>query len=433
MARQKRTTVYRPRTAGGFLAYLAITLATGWACTAIAQEAAPEFGIAPAANTQRTISDAPTVSSVQDEGLYAALGVAYSHRSNVRRSSVAGASGEGDSAVVFTPQAGYKHGFGRHSAEVGIVSQFTNFKDLSDENTGNYTAHALANLDLTRILDLDVFASFTRATEPRGGSGTPDVQSPKPDKLNITGYGGQVTIGQRSSTLQFEVGADRSEWRYKNNQQEFRDRDYDRLHGRVYYNISPRTSLFVGAGVSDVNFVNSAGNSDSQELHYEAGGRWDITAKTTGSVSVGRTEKDFDNPALADPTTTTFGGRLSWTPRPQRTSFSLYGSRQFEEAAVASDAFYTSELVGASVRQAIGSRLDAFGYVNHTNDDYDSGRTDKILDYGIGLDYAFRRWLSVGTQYSVVDRNSNVPGNDYTDEIVSLYLNVNGGFRVGTR
>lgn len=424
-------TTITPRgwTAASSAVLLALTLMLAWLGEAMAQNS--QFGVAPSARTQRAISDSPTQSSREDEGLYAAVGIAYSHRSNVRRESVEqGGSDEGDAAVVITPQAGYKRAFGRHSAEIGVTTQFTRFQDLTNENTENYTVDGLTNLDISRILDLDLFASFTEAAEPRGGSGTRLDQSIEPDEVEITSYGGAFTVGRRAARVQFQVGADRSQWRYQNNQQEVRDRDDDRLHGRVYYNISPRTSLFAGANLTDVTYQQQGLGLDSEELGYEVGGRWDISERTSGRVSVGRTEKDFDNPLLDDVDTTTLAGRLSWSPR-QRTTFNLYGSRQFEETTSIDDAFFISELVGASVNQAFGSRWDASAYINHTDDEFESGRQDEILDYGFGLTYSFRQWLSLGAQYSIIERESNVPGNDYEDEVLSLLLN--GNFELGSR
>lgn len=391
-----------------------------------AQEA--RFGVAPSSNTQRAVSDPPNTSSREQEGLYGAVGAAYTRRSNVRRDSVADGGDESDSAYIITPQAGYKRFIGRHSAEVAVTSQFTRFQDLSDENTETYTVRGLTNLDVTRIVDLDLFASFTDAAESRGGSGTRIVQDPEPDEVEITTYGGVFTLGQRSARTQLEVGANRSQWRYQNNQQEFRDRNNDRIHGRVYYNISPRTSVFVGAGLTDVDFIRPGLDTDSEELAYEVGGRWDVSAKTTGEVSVGRAEKDFDNPALEDAETTTLAGRLSWDARP-RTTLSLYGSRRFEETTSVDDAFFVSELLGVSVNQSFGARWNAFAYYNMTDDEFDSGREDEITDYGLGVDYALLRWLSVGAQYSVIERDSNIPGNDFEDEIISLFLN--GNFEIG--
>jgi hypothetical protein len=426
----KENSVLRSKTGRAFAGGLAAVVVLSYSIEALAQ--GPQFGIAPSARTQRAVSDPPTQSRREDEGLYAAVGVAYSHRKNVRRESAAEDIGEeGDSAVVVTPQAGYKRFIGRHSAEVNVATQFTRFEDLTDEDTETYTIKGLTNLDITQILDLDLFAAFTDATEPRGGSGTRLIQDREPDEVEISSYGGVVTVGRRAGRMQVAVGADRSQWRYQNNQQQFRDRDDDRVHGRVYYNIGPRSSVFVGAALTDIGFINRGTvNPDSEELAYEVGGRWDVTAKTTGQVSVGQTEKDFDDPARDDTDTTTLAGRLSWTPR-DRTTLSVYGSRQFEESTSAADNFYISELIGISIHQSLGSRFNVFAYVNQTDDEFDSGRRDEILDYGVGLDYSLRRWLSVGAQYSVIERDSNQPGNDFEDEIISLYLN--GNFELGSR
>jgi len=419
------------RTGSGSRTAAIVTMVSLAMCgAALAQDSgsATRFGVAPSAGTQRALSDPPTQSTREQEGLYAGVGVGYTQRSNVRRT--ADDDDQDDGALVITPVAGYKRFIGRHSAEVNVSTQFIRFDDFESENTETYSVNGLANLDVTRILDVDLFATYTDLAEPRGGSGTRLDQDLEPDQVEITEYGGVVTLGRRAARLQFQVGADRSQWRYQNNQQQFRDRDDDRVHGRAYYNISPRTSVFAGASLTDIDFLRSATNPDSEELTYEAGARWEATAKTAGRFSIGRTEKDFDDPAAADARTTTLAGRVTWDARP-RTSFSLYGSRQFEESTTADDDFFVSELIGASVNQSFGARINAFAYYNMTNDDYESGRNDDITDYGVGLDYSLRRWLSVGAQYSVIERDSNVPGEDYEDEVISLYLN--GSFEIGSR
>lgn len=412
--------------AAGCAGLALLALVAGYSAQSAAQVA--RFGIAPSTNTQQALSDAPTRSGREQEGLYAGIDASYTHRSNVRREPPA--DEESDTAYIISPRAGYMRTFGRHSAEVGVTSRFTRFEDFSEEDSENYTLSGLTNLDISRILDLDLHGSFTDTAEARGGSGTRINQGLVPDQVEITGYGGVFTLGRPASRIQIELGADWSQWRYQNNQQEFRDRDNERVHGRVYYNISPRTSVFAGAGLTDVDFIRQGTRIDSEEFAYEVGGRWDATARTTGQVSVGRTEKDFDDPTLEDATTTTLAGRLSWDARP-RTTLNLYGSRQFEETTSATDSFYVSELVGVSVDQSFGARWNAFAYYNMTNDDFESGREDEISDYGLGLDYSLRRWLSIGAQYSVVERDSNIPGNDFTDKVLSLFIN--GNFEIGDR
>jgi len=406
-----------------------------WSGAALAQEA--RFGVAPSARTQSAISSPPTTSGREDEGFYAAVGFGFQSRSDVRRESVDeledpqdDGGAESDTAFVITPQAGYKRFIGRHSAEINVNSRFDRFTDLTNEDTDNYTVRGLSNLDVTRILDVDLFGSFTDAAEPRGGSGTRLNQDVDPDEIEISRYGGALSIGRSASRIQIRLFGDRSEWRYQNNQQQFRDRDDGRVGARVFYNISPRTSVFVGTELRNVDFRQPSIELDSEELSYEGGARWEITERSTGQLSIGRTEKDFDNPELEDDEATTVAGRLSWSPR-ERTTLSVVGSRQFEETTSLEDTFFISELIGATISQSFGTRWTASAYVNRTDDEFDSGREDEITDYGFGLDYAFRRWLSFGVDYSVVERESNIPGNDFDDEILSL--NINGNFGIDTR
>ncbi|MBS1270361.1 MAG: hypothetical protein MAG794_01316 [Gammaproteobacteria bacterium] len=74
-------------------------------------------------------------------------------------------------------------------------------------------------------------------------------------------------------------------------------------------------------------------------------------------------------------------------------------------------------------------RWDAFAYINRTEEDFDSGRNDEILDYGFGVDYALRPWLSVGGGYTVIERDSSVAGEDYEDEIFTVKLSGQFGNR----
>lgn len=386
------------------------------------------FGISPSARVYDAINNPATQLSDGDQGLYASIGIGYTRQSDVRRSSVSEVADDSDrdSAIVITPSVRYKTDIGRHAAEVSVTSQFGRYDDFEDEDFDNYTASALANFDITKKLDLDVYGSFTSASEQRGASGTRIEQDLDPDEVEILGYGGAFTLGRDDSRVQIALGADQDEWRYQNNDQEIRDHDDTGVYGRVTYNVSPRTALFVEARNTDVDFLRDGFNSDSTELSYNVGASWDITAKTSGTVSIGRTDKDFDDPSLADAEETNYAVRLGWSPL-ERTRFSLYGARQIEESTSVLDNFFISELIGVSVSQSFGSRWNVFGYINNTQDEFDSGREDEIVDYGVGVDYAIRRWLSMGVKYSIIDRDSTDPGSEFKDKLLSL--TVNGNFQ----
>ena len=61
------------------------------------------------------------------------------------------------------------------------------------------------------------------------------------------------------------------------------------------------------------------------------------------------------------------------------------------------------------------------------NDDFDTGREDDLYDFGLGVNYAFRWWMSVGARYNYLKRDSNlvvdgVQVNDYEENIIGLTL-----------
>lgn len=394
----------------------AVSVAFAGAGPVSAQEEAI-FGIPPAASTADALNPPPGVDRERDLGVHASIGVSYLHTDNVRRTP----DGESDDGFTISPALTYKAALGRHTAQLGASAELARFNEFDDEDYDSYTLDGAINLDVTRKLDIDAFAAFTAATESRGSSGSRVVQTGDRDEVEILAYGARATYGRLTNRIQLRAGVDREEWRYQNNAQDFRDRDVDNLRGAVYYNFSPRTSLFARVVFSDIEYVRPIRNLDSEETSYSVGVRWQATAQTRGEFSVGRQEKEFDDPGLKDFEGTVYNGRIRWMPT-RRTGVNLYGSRTTEETTTVEDGFFVSELLGISADHALTERLTAIAYFNHTDDEFDSGREDEIQDYGIGFDYALLRWLSVGARYGHIERESNDPLAEFEEEFVKLTL-----------
>ena len=77
--------------------------------------------------------------------------------------------------------------------------------------------------------------------------------------------------------------------------------------------------------------------------------------------------------------------------------------------------------------QLLPQKLDLLAYYNRIDDDFDSGREDKIDDYGIGLVYHARRWLSLGFRYGKSERDSNRADANYDDTYYDIFLQFNAG------
>ncbi len=61
-----------------------------------------------------------------------------------------------------------------------------------------------------------------------------------------------------------------------------------------------------------------------------------------------------------------------------------------------------------------------------SEDELDDGRVDDLTDYGISLGYSAFTWASIGLAYSHIERESNRAVENYEDDVLSLFLKMNG-------
>jgi len=391
------------------------------ACLSAVAQAQFTSAMSPAASTQRLLEPTPGVNEGLPYGLYGSVGASIVHESNVQHVS---SGGESDTRIEVPASLTYRQNLGRHEAQVRATTVFGRYDKFSTEDFNNYGLDAALRLDLTRRLDANLYASYAQAYEERGAPGTPLFQPGDKNKVEISGYGGNIVFGRREAKMQVSVGADTYEWRYKNNNQQSRDRDYDTIYGRVGYTVGPKTTMFVDFVHSDINYLAAAPNQDSTEDSIWGGIEWRATAATQGVVKIGRLKKDFDDPALEDTDQTVYAGTVNWRPK-SYTGFSFYATRTTEESSALGASQFISELLG--VRWDYNTKNDwgLFAYFNHTTDDFNNGREDTYKDYGFGVTKALRSWLSLQLQYSRIERDSNVPFSDYETNIISLGLNAN--------
>jgi hypothetical protein len=389
------------------------------------------FGVSPAAQTQRMIQ--PRFDTLREElfGFYGALGLGAEHHTNVRRTPDNEIS---DTAIVVQPELAYQNDFGgRHSGKIRYAASIVRHNDLDNEDVTNQSLDGALHFDLTPKLDVRAFGQYNDASEERGGSGSRISIDNEPDEVEVITYGGEVIFGRTTQKFQLAVGASKSEWRYQNNNQEFRDRDYDRVRGILFYNVGPKTHLFLEATHTDIEYPRQFTNLDSEEDAYYIGVRWRASAMIEALAKVGNLKKDMSDPTLEDYDGTSYLGKLVWRPKPY-SRFDLYASRTTEERApqefdASGPGFFVSELIGLNWTHDFTSSWQAYAYFNHIDDDQPDDRLDTIKDYGVGLTYRINDWLNVSAQYSEVERDSNVPAVEYEDQITSLFLR--GDFNMG--
>jgi|SRR5690554_1718256 len=254
----------------------------------------------------------------------------------------------------------------------------------------------------------------------------------KNEKWDTKNIGGVYTFGARTARTQVELGADYSELRYDDKRNKGSDRDA--TAGRItgYYAIAPKTKLLLEGRYTDYDYKKDS-SRDSKNKALLAGVTWEATAKTTGSVKIGREKKDYDHRSSSS--TGMWEAGVDWSPRTYST-FSLKTRRGYDEgntySAFDPDLGLDTDHVTSSIKTVDTSlgwkhywtdRLYSNASYRRIDRDYQSTkREDEIDQYGLALTYELRRWLDVGVGYTHRENDSNVAGRDYKRNVYGLTI-----------
>lgn len=263
----------------------------------------------------------------------------------------------------------------------------------------------------------------------------------KNDKWNTKNIGGVYTFGARTARAQVDFGGNYEELRYDNNgydgtgQRLGKDNERDTTSGHVigYYDVAPKTKLLLEGRYTDYNYKSNE-DSDGNNTALLAGVTWEATAKTTGTVKIGREKKDYKKSVYSDQSTGMWEAGIDWAPLTYST-FSLKTRRGFDEANnnTEFDGLDEVDYVTNNVKTvdtAFGwkhywmDRLFSEAEYRRTDRKYQNvDRDDKIDQYGLGLTYEARRWLDIGIGYKYRENDSDLAGSSYKRNVYALTFN----------
>ena len=299
-----------------------------------------------------------------------------------------------------------------------------------DSSADDYTDQRLlaeADVGLGQRGRLDLQAEYLDEHDPRGtgaSEGNP-LLSDNPDVWHSTRLGATFKYGAPGARGRLDLALGAREKHYDNNRATTAARDLDQGDVGVtfLYRVAPLTSLLLQATDADIDYKTAT--LDSTERRYLAGVTWEATAKTSGTVKVGRQKKDFDDTARTDFSGGSWAAAVVWSPLTY-SFFELSTNRRTEEtngtgnfddkrdAALAWTHGWTSFL---------RTKLSALT----TKDQYKGAsgvilREDKTPAYRLNVSYQIRRWLNLGLDYTTTDRNSDNNAFDYKRNVYLLSI-----------
>lgn len=404
--------------------------------TAVAQ--VTDKGLSPAANTYRSYNNA---SIARDSGLnqpldllndfYPAIEVTIAQHDNVRRRTD---FDESDLKIVAKPSLAYKTNIGRHQFYAAYNGTYTFHKDISQEDAEANSVRAKLGLDLSRRWDVDVFGGYGDSFEQRGISGgrqfigfaNNGIDS-GPEKVEYLNYGADLIFGRKTGIVTAVLGYEYTESGYKSNNlanplnRDGRDRESESIHFDLNWKFAAKTSVFGRVERRETNYDSANSDIDSDQADFLVGVRFAPDSALSGVLAVGRSDKDFKSPTREGYDDNSYYANLNYSINPF-SNIELSASRIVEEPSDVDSSYYESEFIGAGWNHSLTSRLLFDMYAKFIDDDYDTNREDKFVDWGIGLDYVWRDWMTAGIYYGEIERESNVENVAYDDTYFGIRL-----------
>lgn len=278
---------------------------------------------------------------------------------------------------------------------------------------------------------VDIEGRFLIGTD---NPGSPNIQAGLED-LPITLNGG-ATLGYTHVFNRFEITAkgtfDRYLWQksfltdgtYSSNG----DRNYDQIGGslRGSYDLLPGVKPFFQVNsderVHDITVDDTGAMRDSDGQIYKVGTSFLFSGKLTGEISVGRTQREYRDPALAEVAGPMVDGSLLYTPTPLTTvkfnAVTTTGELIVVGASGVLRRDYTLEVDHDFRRWLTGAMK-----LGYAVDDYvGMDRLDHRYFISTALTYKFTREVWLRGEFRHDWLNSNVYNVDYQSNLFLLTL-----------
>ena len=301
------------------------------------------------------------------------------------------------------------------------------YHDSRDDDYADHTLSINARLSPTDLYLVDFGVSTGHLHENRGEGSSEGVNAetrPEPDEYDIDNVNLLLDFGRDTARFGFTGTASHTNIDYTTNRSDtqFRDKRQTEFGGRFYGRVGGRTTFFVEAGRTEFRYKTDPPlnpSIDSDNNVYYVGVAWEATGRTTGSIKIGQLDKDFDADELDDGDINVWDVDIIWSPRTY-SSFAFSTSKDAHESN-GTGTFIEAQNTSLAWLHSWSDRTSTTVSAAFGKDEFDrSTREDDLETYSIGINYDWRRWLTVGASYAYADRDSNVDAFSFDRQLFSI-------------
>jgi polysaccharide biosynthesis protein VpsM len=306
---------------------------------------------------------------------------------------------------------------------LGYVGDYTGYGSVAENNTYNSDFVFNAQNEFTTRSAFAWGVSYLDRYDPIGSTDR-SIGSSVPDHHHDWLVNGTFRYGALGAPGQLEFDAGLGGKRYQNNRESTASADVNLANfgARFYYRVAPKTRLLAELRNTTFDYVDNSSLLDNSERRYLIGGAWDATAATSGVVKFGALMKDFKANSRRDYVGFTWEASLRWKPL-------TYTNIDFLSGRAAVDPSGSSTSFVIERNNTLKWTHDWTSYLHSTASAgiqqlryQGTERNDKVRSLSAGLSYDVRRWLSVGVEYSLFDRDSSIDTDKYIRRLMALKM-----------
>lgn len=297
------------------------------------------------------------------------------------------------------------------------------FWSSSHDNYTDYSLIGNGELVFDGRTGLKLRAEFRHGHDARGS--TDRAGTATPSEYNNYGLDGVFRYGAPGAQGRIEIDAGAFARRYTNYHDitDASNRNTWQAGGTFFWRVMPRTEVLIQAQHRDIHYTDFSPppTLSSTENRFYLGLKWEATAKTTGTIKLGRLTKNFDSSARDNFAGNSWEVGVRWSPLTYSV-FDLVTSRQPGESTGVGDAIISSAY-DLTWNHAWSSRLRTQALAGYRKDSFlDSSpdRKDDTTSFGVKVSYDFRRWLLFGAEYTHTNRDSTLNVDDYKRNLFRL-------------
>lgn len=360
------------------------------------------------------------VQAQESEGLTANASVSAGYDDNILRTT----NKKSDKYIDLAPEIILNSLYGKHNFTATYQGDYTLYSENSELNYSQHDLNLRALFDHSVSFNSEFNVFYRRKIEEPGvNNSVLDESASEFEQFETKGASTRLYYGTRQSVGQFVLTLGMRNREYSDSLQAFRNSDSNTFTGTFFYNLGVKTRLLVETTFETFDYDSAPQNSDQSNdaSKYFLGLEWQATNKTSGSLRVGYSEKNYDIEQFKTVSGLSYIVDFTWHPN-TFTNVNISASKRPKESAEVDIGGFFSTTYIVGIEHELTPLVKITSSYLRSDDDISSviSRTDKRQVVQIGVNYSLRKWLDTGIQYRHMQRDSIVDSFNFKASIFEL-------------